>query len=510
MFAQSTEPLPLFEAADIHASPRTVNPQTRGGFVRGGRYEFRQATMLDLIANAYNVEADKVLGGPSWLETDRFDIIAKAPSSANNDSARLMLRALLADRFKLTIHNEDRPSSVYAVTAITGKRGPQLKESGGGPNGCQGVPQTPTPGVIPYNVVACHNMTMEGLAAFLRQAIGGYFDQPVVDATGLQGNWDFELKWTGRGQLAAAGSDGISAFDALEKQLGLKAELQKRPAPVVVVDRVNQKPTDNLPDVAQKLPVIPTEFEVGDVKPSMPGTPQRGGFQPGGRIDIQGFTLKRLMTLAWDLEDDMLVGPKWIESDRFNIVAKAPADVSIAANNIDVSTLQGMLKNLLVDRFKIKMHTEDQPVAVFALVAPKRETKLKKADQTARANCKRTIAQGGPVPVATVVCQNTTMSQLVEKLPGWAGAYVTHPAIDSTGLEGGWDFSFSWIPRANFEAAPRPENAPQPGAAPVPSDPNGGLSLFEAIEKLGLKLEQQKHPLPVIVIDSANQNPTEN
>src|SRR5438128_2669322 len=143
VLAQATEPLPSFEAADIHTSPRTVNPQSRGGFVRGGRYEFRLATMLDLVANAYNVEADKVLGGPSWLETDRYDIIAKAPASANNDSAKMMLRALLADRFKLTIHNEDRPTSVYTLTAIAGKRGPQLKESSGGTTGCQGVPQTP-------------------------------------------------------------------------------------------------------------------------------------------------------------------------------------------------------------------------------------------------------------------------------------------------------------------------------------------------------------------------------
>jgi uncharacterized protein (TIGR03435 family) len=216
------------------------------------------------------------------------------------------------------------------------------------------------------------------------------------------------------------------------------------------------------------------------------------------------------MRLAWDLQTDMLAGPKWIETDRFSIVAKAPADVSIAGNNVDVMALQGMLKNLLIDRFKIKMHTEEQPVAVFALLAPKRETKLKKADQTARAGCKRTIAQGGAVPVANVVCQNTTMAQLAEKLQGWAGAYVTHPAIDATGLEGGWDFSFSWIPRANFEAAPRPETAQQPGVASVPSDPNGGLSVFEAMEKLGLKLEQQKRPLPVIVIDSASQNPAEN
>jgi len=509
-FGQSTEPPPTFEAADVHSSLRVTNPVTRGGFVRGGRYEFKQATMLDLIANAYSLEADKVLGGPSWLETDRFDILAKAPASTNNDTAKLMLRALLADRFKLAVHNEDRPTSVYALTALT-QRGPQLKESsGGGQIGCQGIPQNAAPGVIPYSVVACRNLPMDAIAVALRQMAGGYFDQPFVDMTGLKGNWDFELKWTGRNQLAAAGPDGISAFDAIEKQLGLKAELQKKPGPVVVVDRVNQKPTDNVPDVAKSLPATPTEFEVGDLKPSMPGVQRRGGIQPGGRIDAQGFTLKNLMSMAWDLQEDMLIGPKWIETDKFNLVAKAPADV-IAGGNLDVISLQGMLKALLIDRFKIKMHNEDRPVAVFALIAPKKETKLKKADPTARASCKRVVATpaGSSIPLATVTCQNTTMAQLAEKLQGWAGAYVTHPAVDLTGIEGGWDFSFSWTPLANFNAAPRPEAAQQPGAA-VAAEPNGALTLFEGLERLGLKLEQQKHPLPVLVIDEASQDPTEN
>src|SRR5262245_65133095 len=83
-FGQSSEPLPAFEAADVHPSPKSSNPnpQTAGGFVRGGRYQFRNATMVDLIASAYGVEADKVVGGPNWLEYDRFDILAKAPASA--------------------------------------------------------------------------------------------------------------------------------------------------------------------------------------------------------------------------------------------------------------------------------------------------------------------------------------------------------------------------------------------------------------------------------------------
>jgi uncharacterized protein (TIGR03435 family) len=271
---------------------------------------------------------------------------------------------------------------------------------------------------------------------------------------------------------------------------------------------VNQKPTDNLPDVAKSLPVVSSEFEVGDLKPSMPGAQQRGGIQPGGRIDAQAFTLKQIMSLAWDLQEDMIIGPKWIETDKFDLVAKAPPDV-IAGGNLDVISLQEMLKKLLVDRFKIKMHTEDRPVEVFALLAPKKETKLKKADPASRASCKRVITQGA-IPTATVTCQNTTMAQLAEKLRQWAGGYVTHPAIDLTGIEGGWDFTYSWAPRANFEAAARPEAAQQPGGPAVASEPNGAISVFEAMEKLGLKLEQQKHPMPVVVIDSANQNPTEN
>src|SRR5438105_12080381 len=111
VYSQTPEKLPSFEAADVHASPKNPNPnvQSLGGFVRGGRYQFRNATMLDLIASAYGMEPEKVLSGPSWLETDRFDILAKTPANATNATARLMLRSLLADRFKLAIHNEDKP-----------------------------------------------------------------------------------------------------------------------------------------------------------------------------------------------------------------------------------------------------------------------------------------------------------------------------------------------------------------------------------------------------------------
>ncbi|HME99857.1 MAG TPA: TIGR03435 family protein, partial [Terriglobia bacterium] len=109
------------------------------------------------------------------------------------------------------------------------------------------------------------------------------------------------------------------------------------------------------------------------------------------------------------------------------------------------------------------------------------------------------------LPTATLTCQNTTLAQLAEKLPAMAPAYVDHPAVDVTELQGGWDFALSWTPRANFDGGQRGQ-APAAGA----SDPNGGLSLFEGVERLGLKLEVRKQPYPVLVIDHMETKPTDN
>src|SRR4051812_34898214 len=78
-FAQSTEALPQFEAADVHSSAKVSNPFPRSGPARGGRYEIKTATMLDLVRMAHGFDADKILGGPNWLELDRYDMIAKLP-----------------------------------------------------------------------------------------------------------------------------------------------------------------------------------------------------------------------------------------------------------------------------------------------------------------------------------------------------------------------------------------------------------------------------------------------
>src|SRR5438874_1784138 len=106
-FAQSAEK-PQFQVADVHNSPRTSQPVVRGPFYTSGRYELRFATMLDMIRIAYGVDPERVSGGPTWLEMDRFDVFAKTPERSNAESRRLMLQSLLAERFNLT----DRKSVV--------------------------------------------------------------------------------------------------------------------------------------------------------------------------------------------------------------------------------------------------------------------------------------------------------------------------------------------------------------------------------------------------------------
>src|SRR5207237_10248721 len=129
-----------------------------------------------------------------------------------------------------------------------------------GKTGCQMQPPTrvapPAAGErwIPLTTISCHNLTMEAFASDLRRLGNGYITNSVVDSTGLKGSWDFDLNWTPRGLLALAGSDGVSIFDAVDKQLGLKLEEQKLPSPVIVVDQVNKTPIDNSPDIRAKLP----------------------------------------------------------------------------------------------------------------------------------------------------------------------------------------------------------------------------------------------------------------
>ncbi len=516
---QPAETAPKFDMADVRVSPKSNTTYMSGGVLRGGRYEIRRATMLDLIRTAWSVDDDsKIQGGPNWLELDRFDVVAKAPPSTTQETAKLMLQALLADRFKLKIHMDSRP--MLALVLTLGKGKPKLKETDGKGFGCQNPPDQapPAPGVIPKITLLCRNVTMEAFVPTLRAIAGG--TKLVVDKTGLEGAWDFDITLTPPGMLGLAGADGISVFDVVDKQLGLKLEEQKIPLPVIVVDSANEKPADNPAGVTTALPPPPpAEFEVADIKPSPPGANMGGGgLMPGGRIELRGYPLKILIQIAWDINnpDEMLAGaPKFLDSAKFDIIAKAGSVNSGPANaQIDIDALRLMFQALLIDRFKMKVHYEERPVSGYVLTAGK--PKLQKADPANRTGCHEGPGADGkdprianPVLSRLLTCQNMTIAQLAELLPNLANGYVHTPVLDSTGLTDPYDFTLS------FSAIGILQNgvpSQQPGAGGEnASDPSGGVSLPDAMNKqLGIKMELKKRPMQVLMIDHVEEKPTEN
>ncbi len=515
LFAQSAATNAAFDTADVHVSARSKNLNMTGGVIRSGRYELRRATMVDLIRTAYSVDAESVVGGPSWLESDRFDVIATVPPDTSQDTAKLMLQTLLADRFKLMVHMDTKPMPAFVLSLGKGK--PKLKESeGSGNTGCQRQ-QTSQTGPMRYAQFACRHITMHDFAERLRQMARDYLTNPVVDSTGLERFWDFDLKWSPRFFRREASDDRITVFDAIDDQLGLRLEPQKAPAPVIVVDSVNETPTPNPAGVTASLPPASAEFEVADIKPSVTGARQNVRLQ-NGRLDVRAFPLKNLIMLAWDLNgDELLAGaPKWLESARFDIVAKA--STSGLGDQPDFETLRLMLRALLVDRFKLTTHMEDRPVAAYTLVALK--PKLQKADPSSRTRCRegapfgtKDVRDENPVITRLVTCQNTTMTQFAEQLERLAPGYIHIPVLDATGIDGGWDFTLSFSPVGLFQNGERRgrDAGPAPNGALASSDPNGAVTLFEAINKqLGLKLETQKRPVPLLVIDHIEEKPTDN
>jgi bla regulator protein blaR1 len=267
LFGQSSTPPLTFEVASIKPSGSddrrvSIMMQPGGGLRTTG------STLKMLLTMAYDVREFQISGGPAWINTDRYDIMAKAERSmgAENplddprkmteeqrktvgDQMRERLRALLADRFQLTLHRESKEQSVYAL--VVAKNGPKLQESqtkeGTGPHGMMRMGRGELSG---------QGVQLDMLAKTLSSQLG----RTVIDRTGLKGNFDFKLTWTpDPGQSATPlgggpppGADappppdpnGPSVFTALQEQLGLRLESQKGPVEMLVIDRV-EKPSEN-------------------------------------------------------------------------------------------------------------------------------------------------------------------------------------------------------------------------------------------------------------------------
>jgi uncharacterized protein (TIGR03435 family) len=533
VFGQSARK-PSFEVADVHVSaPKAGTPSAapamRGPLQQGVRWELKNGSMVDLIAFAYGVDSDKVLGGPSWLEFDRFDVIAKAAPNTPPEKLQAMLQSLLEDRFKLVFHSDTRPFPGFALSV---GKSPKFKDSdGSGQPGCgrrmSGAASAPDAGGAPLVrnlVAACHNASMETFSRFVRGLISPRDGAPgikIVDKTELKGTYDLEFGFS-------PGDSQAAILDAIDKQVGLKLEPILIPTQVILVDGANRRPTANAPEVATAFPPPPSEFDVASLKPSVPVDGGRGGGIGAGvyqhdRLTRQNVTLTQLINTAWNIySPDLVVGlPKFADTDHYDLMAKIPESILTAEggsrDQVDLDLYRPMYQKLLIDRFQMKVHFEDRPVNTWVLTAVK--PKLQRANPADRTKWIEGPAPGENDPRKTnpalnrlVRCHNMTMAEFAALLPSITPGNQTSVVRDETGLEGSWDFNLTFsgfgfdINGAVFVARGA-DGAPASAA----SDPSGAISLRDAINKqLGLKLELQKRPTQVLVIDHIEPKPAEN
>ena len=251
---QSPAPSAVFDAFEVATikptDPDDVNP---GRYIRmqsAHIFQVKNYTVNGLIAAAYSLTPRAISGGPSWTESEHYEIIAKTPGDPRPtwDDQMAMLRQLLADRFGLTIHREKKTFPVYEITVAKG--GSKLKDSTALPDESSNVTSTVHPaaaGGIDYVFLPARNVTLAQFASVLQRAI---LDRAVVDHTGLTGRYDFDLEWTPdetqfAGELTPVSPDsGKPAFVPALQRLGLKIEATRAPIEAIVIDRV-ARPSDN-------------------------------------------------------------------------------------------------------------------------------------------------------------------------------------------------------------------------------------------------------------------------
>lgn len=235
-----------FEVASVKPNNSGVQG-SRVGMAPNGRFQATNVTLGSMIQNAYNIRPFQLTGGPSWINSDRFDIMATVgheikPTPGGPPAEIIaMVKNLLADRFKLAAHIETKEMPIYYLVLARpdGKFGPKLRPAEidcaalmarGGP------PPTPSSGEMPPCSMRINNGVMSargGTAVQIARTLSGTVERLVVDKTGLAGGLDLDLEWSPDPNGATAGP---SIFTALQEQLGLKLEAARGPMEILVID----------------------------------------------------------------------------------------------------------------------------------------------------------------------------------------------------------------------------------------------------------------------------------
>jgi uncharacterized protein (TIGR03435 family) len=241
LIAQQPLELPTsFAVATIKPSA----PDTRTVVqIRGNRFATEGTSLLDVFKYAYNIQPDQLLGGPGWVRTARFDILAdpETDSRPTSDQMKKLVQNLLSNRFRLAMHTEQRLLPVYLLTRLP--EAPRLVKSSADPEG------VPVVGFDPGGELRVGNATMNDFARFLQRFV---LDRPAVDQTQISGRYDLDLRWDPgnqsfvpqSGESRAGSDDRPSLFTAIREQLGLKLEATKANTDVYVIDHV-EMPSNN-------------------------------------------------------------------------------------------------------------------------------------------------------------------------------------------------------------------------------------------------------------------------
>jgi len=244
LFCQSEGPPLRFEVSSV----KLARPGARSIITFQGHHAILNGLpVVEVIKFAYGIHSRQIAGGPAWIDSDLWDIVAEPEmkTGPSQEQVMVMLQGLLADRFKLALHHESRVFPAYAL--VVAKSGSKLKptervETAGSPSG---------PGFrMQGNTLSARNTTGDELAAYFSKRV---IDRPVVNQSGLGGRFDLDLEWTpdetqfdglgGKGSLTGP-LDGPDIFAALEAQLGLKFQPVKAPIDILIIDRV-ERPDDN-------------------------------------------------------------------------------------------------------------------------------------------------------------------------------------------------------------------------------------------------------------------------
>jgi uncharacterized protein (TIGR03435 family) len=249
LLAQAPNTRPVFESFEVATIKPTPSDWNGGRFFRmqsANQFIARGYSLRVLASAAYNLNPKAVSGGPAWIDSDRYDVLARTPGSVRPtlDEQMAMLRKLLADRFNLTFHREKKEMPVYALTIA--KNGPKLKESQSATTNPEGPP--PLVFVMAPDVVRVPGRAakMSEFASILQRAA---FDRPVLDRTGLTAAYDFDLEFAPDeslfgGVLRAGDGTRPGLFAAIQEQLGLKLESTRGLVDAIVIEKID-RPSEN-------------------------------------------------------------------------------------------------------------------------------------------------------------------------------------------------------------------------------------------------------------------------